>query len=558
MATLAEVLDSLGVALCLFDAADRTILWNRTFLQFFPEHAGQVHAGEDYSANLHRFYRNRLDRQELANIDQYVADGVARHRAQSRPYMFMHGGRLLRVASLPMPGGGRVRVWTNLPEGQPVPSSDTLVQDRVHIADLADGAMVLDAAGRIRAVNAEFLSLYDAANEAAVVGRSFAEIVADAWAKAGPPADIDRRLAGFIDNARFSGAAFEVELPNDRWRRVIERRVADGSAYLSHADITVLKRQQIALSEAGQRARAGEARYRLLTENAGDIIVSLGYDLSLHFVSPAIGRVLGWDAAELDGESIEALINPGDREAFHDTVLGAPTLNTDGQAVLRCRLRQRRGGWTWMEAHIRQVPPGTSDTVRAICTFRDVTGRVAAEVELQEAYRRLETLAVTDALTGLANRRGFEEAMLTHRAALAVDGAHLSLLLIDIDLFKRINDGYGHQAGDTCLQLVGAIIQNIVRRDGDLVARYGGEEFAVVLPGTPAPGAASVADAIRAAIAANRDHDYNRDTPVTVSIGVVTAQGGGTPPTLDTLIAAADRALYRAKRAGRNRTMAAG
>jgi diguanylate cyclase (GGDEF)-like protein len=421
LATMAEVLESLGIAMCLFDEADRTVLWNKTFLDFFPEHAGHVYAGEPYRENLFRFYCHRLTDAERAHIELHIADGIARHQAQARPFTFTHRGRRLRVASLPMPGVGRVRTWVSLSHASRPAVTEGAATDPVLGAqlfeNLADGAMALDAAGRIVAVNNEFLALYDVGTAKAVLGLTFPEIVRRAWSsEAGGSAEIDQRIAAFVDNARFAGAAFEVELPGERWRRVIERRMADGTAYLSHADISVLKQQQRAL---------------------------------------------------------------------------------------------------------------------------------------QEAYRRLQTLAVTDPLTGLGNRRGFEEGMLRHGSEHA---SQLALLLIDIDRFKQVNDLFGHQSGDLCLQMIAGIIQGLTRRDRDLVARFGGEEFAVVLPGADVTAAMRTAERIRKAIEADRSQEFNHDVAITVSVGVAVAAEGQFAG-MNLLIHLADQALYRAKREGRNRTV---
>jgi diguanylate cyclase (GGDEF)-like protein len=170
---------------------------------------------------------------------------------------------------------------------------------------------------------------------------------------------------------------------------------------------------------------------------------------------------------------------------------------------------------------------------------------------LQEAYRRLQTLAVTDPLTGLGNRRGFEEMMLRHGSEHA---SQLALLLIDIDRFKQVNDLFGHQSGDLCLQLIAGIIQGLTRRDRDLVARFGGEEFAVVMPGADATAAMRTAERIRNAIEADRSQEFNREIAVTVSVGVAVAAEGKFAG-MNLLIHMADQALYRAKREGRNRTV---
>jgi diguanylate cyclase len=107
--TVADTLDGLGVAVCLFDDEDRTLHWNRGFLIFFPEHEGHIRVGEPYRDNLRRFYERRLQGDERAQLERFIDEGLARHRAQQQPYEFEHRGRRLRVSSLPVPGLGRVR-----------------------------------------------------------------------------------------------------------------------------------------------------------------------------------------------------------------------------------------------------------------------------------------------------------------------------------------------------------------------------------------------------------------------------------------------------------------
>ncbi|AWN55632.1 hypothetical protein DK412_14530 [Methylobacterium sp. 17Sr1-1] len=101
------MLDGLDIGLCAFDAEDRTLAWNQTFLYLFPEHDGFVHAGEPYRENLLRFYRTRLTSDELPYIEEYVASGIARHQAQTRPFEFEHRGTWLQVSAQTIPGLGR-------------------------------------------------------------------------------------------------------------------------------------------------------------------------------------------------------------------------------------------------------------------------------------------------------------------------------------------------------------------------------------------------------------------------------------------------------------------
>jgi diguanylate cyclase (GGDEF)-like protein len=173
-----------------------------------------------------------------------------------------------------------------------------------------------------------------------------------------------------------------------------------------------------------------------------------------------------------------------------------------------------------------------------------------------QAQTELTRLAGTDGLTGLLNRRAFDARVGGAWAQARRSRAPVSALFVDIDFFKLFNDDYGHAAGDDALVAVSDCIEATVRRGSDIAARYGGEEFVIVLPDTPAPEACARAEALRSRVAAmGITHEMGVLDVVTVSIGCATAhpsEGGD----IVTLLAAADRALYRAKHAGRNCVMA--
>lgn len=174
--------------------------------------------------------------------------------------------------------------------------------------------------------------------------------------------------------------------------------------------------------------------------------------------------------------------------------------------------------------------------------------------QLERMNIELNKIARHDALTGVANRRYFDERLNVEVLRAVRDKAPISLLMIDVDFFKKYNDLNGHQAGDGCLIKVALTIVAGLRRPADMVARYGGEEFAVILPSTNATGAVDRAEVIRRKIESlHITHPgSHKDTQVTASIGVASVIPGDTSATPETLIAAADSALYAVKQSGRN------
>ena len=182
-----------------------------------------------------------------------------------------------------------------------------------------------------------------------------------------------------------------------------------------------------------------------------------------------------------------------------------------------------------------------------------VRARVKTHLTLKAQGDFLRSLVFADGLTGVANRRRFDEALLSEWRQCRRAGTPLALLMIDIDHFKRYNDHYGHPTGDACLQQVAAVLKAAMQRACDLVARYGGEEFVCLLPGCDQAPALAKAQALQAALAAQGiAHEASPTAAwVTLSIGVAVAQpqAGGSPAAL---VAAADAALYSAKHRGRN------
>lgn len=207
--------------------------------------------------------------------------------------------------------------------------------------------------------------------------------------------------------------------------------------------------------------------------------------------------------------------------------------------------------WRWNVA--------TFGSIALACAATLIAGSwllVAAIRMRAAAMTRLASLSVTDGLTGLNNRRSLDSKLAMEWRRAQRTGGPLSVLFIDIDFFKRFNDEYGHAVGDDVLKAVAQHIAGHVRRDTDMAARYGGEEFAVIMPDTPAAGAAKMAEQIRLGIERLHIAHIGSDVgTLTVSVGAATGAASECE-SADAILRAADEQLFEAKQAGRNRTRA--
>ncbi|MBR0689755.1 diguanylate cyclase [Bradyrhizobium manausense] len=188
--------------------------------------------------------------------------------------------------------------------------------------------------------------------------------------------------------------------------------------------------------------------------------------------------------------------------------------------------------------------------IAVVETLRDLTDQKRAEMALKE-------LATKDGLTGLSNRRSFDQMLMSEWARAQRTQQPLALLFVDVDHFKLFNDQHGHQTGDECLREVARVVSCHAMRPLDLASRYGGEEFALILPETSCDDACAIAEEIRCAVMALRiaHGAHGAGNHVTLSVGVASHVPGETDGAPDRLLGAADQALYAAKRLGRNRVV---
>ncbi len=303
---------------------------------------------------------------------------------------------------------------------------------------------------------------------------------------------------------------------------------------------------------AEMAVRESESRYRLLSERSSDAIVLRGLDNIRRYASPAFFRLIGYTPEEFGSRSLAELMSEEMRPTPLKTI--AKLMAGEEQVGELVQIERGDGCRIWIESVSSPARDENGVVYGIVTNLRDVTRRKLAEDQLAANAAKLAVEALKDGLTGLDNRRSFDERIEQSWRAAQRNAQPLSLLMIDVDHFKAFNDRYGHVEGDAALQRVADCISQSLKRGGDLGARYGGEEFAILLPETGLLGAYHVAETVRAAVQDARiRHEGSPNGIITVSIGISTLDQGDEATTRE-LVLAADAALYRAKQKGRNTT----
>ena len=340
------------------------------------------------------------------------------------------------------------------------------------------------------------------------------------------------------------GSGTQVELKWNRldgqssWGRgwVRSRERQDGSVVIEGSLMDITDEH-----EAEVRLRRSEKRSRLLAENAWEVIWTMDLDGTITYINPAVERMRGITPEEAMRQTLEE-INPPESAtrvaAYFQTVFESMAAGIE-PPPFRGEMEYYRKDGSIMTGELQVIPhvDGAGRVVELIGVTRDISDRKAAEAALH-------SLAVTDTLTGVWNRRQGTDLIAADLASRR-PGHALSLLMCDIDHFKSINDNYGHQAGDHVLIEVASRVRRSLRGN-DVVARWGGEEFVVLLRDCDLPDALRLAETIRTSIA---EVPFGAMGHLTVSIGVAEIRADDD---LTSWLSRADQALYRAKRLGRN------
>jgi diguanylate cyclase (GGDEF)-like protein/PAS domain S-box-containing protein len=290
-----------------------------------------------------------------------------------------------------------------------------------------------------------------------------------------------------------------------------------------------------------KKLAASEEQFRLLAENSSDVVVRVGADGKIIWVSPAVTPVLGWAQEDWVGHTATDFFSSS---ADHERFLDEQQKAMMGQSILlRTQMQAKVGAIHWVEIHAGpyRTEEGRIDGIAA--SFRLVDAEVSSQ-------RILERRARTDELTNLLNRKEVIERIETLNKH---DGRRIAVLWCDIDRFKVVNDTYGHAAGDTVLKTLADRIRGGLRSTEDIGARIGGDELLVLLNGVrDLQDAVDVAEKLRRS-AAEPIPTAAGPISITLSIGVTLADP---EESTDALIARADDAMYQAKKSGRNQVVA--
>jgi diguanylate cyclase (GGDEF)-like protein/PAS domain S-box-containing protein len=280
-------------------------------------------------------------------------------------------------------------------------------------------------------------------------------------------------------------------------------------------------------------------------------------DMPLIYVNPAFEQLTGYAANDVLGRNCRFLQRDDNDQAGVAAVRAALQQRT--HCVVTLRNYRKDGSPFWNELTLSPIVDARGQLTHYFAQLNDVSARVSADTKLLARHRlllsrkrELEALALRDGLTGLYNRRAFDEHLEREWNRARRDRSPLSLIMIDIDHFKRFNDTFGHPAGDCCIQEVAGAVRRCFARASDLAARYGGDEFVVLASATDRRQAQQGADRLRQSVRSLALATAgNVVTPVTLSVGVASAfpRDGGVP---GQLLDAADRALYQFKRQRRN------
>lgn len=571
---LAGALRSFPDAVALFDAQDRLVLASDRYRSMNPAVAPLLQPGVPFEHILRAAAAAGEVVEAVGNEDNWVRQRMSQHQSLRQDFLQgLAGNRWVRVNECRTPDGGLIGLRTDVSDF--VRQQQALQEARsdaqqarrllVRALDALPAALeIFDEQDRLVIYNRALQNMFPHIDYPQSVGRPFADMVAESLRHHAVVEALGREsewLAQRLQSrASMSSRSFLQELSGGRWVQAYETRTPEGYVVAIRLDMTEQVKQREALEQA---QREGQRVRQLLM----DALEALPEGLAVYDTDDRLlmcntqYRVMYSDLAHLlqPGRPFDELIEYSVTHRHFGQAPKSGETADDWGAQRRASHRQPGPAMLvpmhdgrWIRVHERKTAEKMTVGVHV-----DVTELVLKEQQLAHANQLLAKLSATDGLTGLHNRRSFDEALAAEWQRCARHELPLALLLVDIDHFKLYNDHYGHLAGDDCLRRVAQVLNADFRRTGEVVARYGGEEFVLLLPGIALAGAREVAQRCLERIRTeNIPHAASPTSPrLTLSIGVAAwvPDGKAQVNQAHRLINAADAALYHAKQNGRAR-----
>ncbi len=565
-AQLHAALDILPDAIAVFDAKDKLVLCNNRYRELYPMTAHLMVPGMRYEDILRHSARTGAITEAIGREEQWVQHRLAQHRANhSESLQELLGDQWVRLSERRTPDGGLVSLRTNVTDFihneralRAARQQAQLAQQQLHEAleAMPAGLEIYDEQDRLIVYNEHLAHMLPHLPVREALGKTYEQLVWMGLAQGIPPIAPEQQAEWVADLIARRGQHTQAQLrnyPDGRWFHLHETRTASGYTIGVRLDITELVRQRQELDASRAEAQIARELLEDAIETLPEAFALYDKDDRLVACNTQFRKVYPLMTPLMrTGQSFEEMLRHG--------VMAGQFPEAQGQEDrwITARMHEHHAAGTatlqqlpdqrWLRVHERRTRSGGIAGVRT-----DVTELVHKEQQLAAANAQLARLSTTDALTGIGNRRHFDERLFNEWNRGARQQMPLGLLLVDIDHFKLYNDHYGHVAGDRCLQRVAQALAGCVHRADEMTARYGGEEFVLLLPGTCLVAAQTVAQLCLDAIQALALPHATSCTAsaLTVSIGVASMLPvAGADPSL--LVGAADAALYRAKKKGRN------
>ncbi|WP_298209772.1 GGDEF domain-containing protein [Acidovorax sp.] len=565
--SLREAVNAMPAGLEIYDANDRLVLCNDQMARLRPHLPAAESLGKTYEELLREGLRHGIPEEASGQEELWLAHEMAIRGHRPGPEVRRYpNGAWMHVHESRTPSGMTVCVQLDISDLiEQRHKVEAARQESQRIRQLLERAVealpvsieIFDEQDRLVLYNQQLSRMYPHLDYSEHLGKTFAELLRYSVERGLVPSAQGREEAWIAERLSEHGSRTSTlvqRLADGRWINIYETRTPENYVVAVRLDITDLIEQRQALETAQEAALQARELLQDAIESLPEGFALFDAEDRLVVCNAQYPRLYPISAPLIaPGQTFEQIARYGAENGQYLDAVG----NVDAWVAQRVAehraanhaVLQRLPEGRWLQADERRTPQGGIAGVRT-----DVTQLVRKEQELAAANAKLALLSTTDGVTGIGNRRRFDERLAAEWLRCGRHHLPLAVVLIDIDHFKLYNDHYGHLAGDECLRTVAQLLQANIRRADEVAARYGGEEFVLLLPNTLAADAVTVAqrcmESLRDAALA---HPRSPTAPiVTISLGIASAvpDAQGRP---DSLVQSADAALYRAKHGGRNR-----